>query len=130
MIRERVELSTIQKAAVKARKQFEDRKVDSRVLEKLYATYNPNVGDVALFVQRACELFPQLNCGLASVYLREILNLGTVTQGKYLDQNHTFLLIDEEEPEKFTVADITSDQYGGPPVYVGPLQIPWALKQK
>lgn len=128
MIRECVELSAIQKAAVETRKQFEDRKVDPQALEKLYAMYNPDVGDVALFVQRACELFPQLNCGLASVYLREILNLGTVTQGKYGDEDHTFLLIDEEEPEKFTVADITSDQYGGPRVYVGPLQAPWALK--
>lgn len=129
MIRERVELSAIQKAAVETRKQFEDRKVNTQALEKLYAAYNPNVGDIALFIQRACELFPQLNCGLASVYLREILNLGTATQGKYLDQDHTFLLI-ENGQDNLTIADITSDQYGGPRVYVGPLQAPWLLKQK
>lgn len=127
MIRERVELSAIQRAAGEARKQFEDRKVDSRTLEKLYAAYNPDVGDVALFIQRARELFPHLNCGLASVYLREILHLGTVTPGKYLDQDHTFLLIDDGQEEP-VVVDVTSDQYGGPPVYVGPLQAPWALK--
>lgn len=127
MVRERVELSTIQNAVVEARKQFEDHRVDTQTLEKLYAAYNPDVGDVALFIQRARELFPHLNCGLASVYLREILNLGTVTQGEYLNHDHTFLLI-ENEQDSPTVADITSDQYGGPPVYVGPLQAPWALK--
>lgn len=127
MIRERVVASVIQKAATETRKQFEDRQIDQKVLERLYAEYNPDVGDVALFVQRACELFPNLNCGLASVYLKEILNLGTVTQGKYRDQDHTFLLIEDEQKNP-TVVDVTSDQYGGPPVYVGPLQAPWAVK--
>lgn len=127
MIRERVELSAIQQAAVEVRKQFEDKKVDSKVLVKLYSEYNPNVDNVALFITRACELFPHLNCGLASVYLKEVLQLGTVTQGKYGDEDHTFLLIGDGA-EKPMVADITSDQFGGPSVYVGPLQSPWTLK--
>ncbi len=83
--------------------------------------YNP-LEDIGSFIKRSRKLFPRLNCGLATLYLREILEDGTVVQGKYNGKNHTFLLIDGN-----TVVDITADQYGGPKVYVGPLRKPWIL---
>ena len=130
MIRTRVELSTIQEMAAEVRQQFEDHEVDAHLLQTLYALYNPTVDDVARFVQQANEFFPYLNCGLATVYLKHALGIGKEDQGKYAEEDHTFLLIEEDGPEQKTIVDITSDQYGGPRVYVGPLQSPWALKQK
>lgn len=130
MIRTHVERSTIQEIAAKARKKFEDHEVDSDLLQTLYALYNPDVGAIARFVQQANELFPRLNCGLATVYLKYVLGIGREEQGKYGKEDHTFLLIEEDGLKQKTVVDITSDQYGGPCVYVGPLQYPWALKQK
>ena len=129
MIRTRVKLSTILETAAEARKQFADHEVDPHLLQTLYALYNPAVGDVAHFVQQANELFPRLNCGLATVYLKHLLGIGREEQGKFGDEDHTFLLIEEDGSEQKTVVDITSDQYGGPRVYVGHLQSPWALKQ-
>lgn len=62
------------------------------------------------------------------MYLKHILGIGKEERGKYGEEDHTFLLIEEEKPEQRLVIDITSDQYGGPRVYVGPLQAPWGLK--
>ncbi len=90
-------------------------------LIRLYSQYNP-LEDVASFMGRAVELFPHLNCGIASIYLQARLNAGEVKQGSYHGQNHTFLQIGDD-----TVVDITADQYGGPKIYVGPLEPPWSL---
>ena len=68
-------------------------------------------------------MFPNLNCGLATVYLRKLFSDGKIVNGKYQNKNHTFLLLEDS-----VVVDITSDQYGGPKVYVGLLQSPWSLE--
>ena len=52
--------------------------------------------DVDSFVNKSKELFPKLNCGLTTVYLKRVLGEGEIIQGKYKDENHTFLLIDKE----------------------------------
>ncbi len=105
----------------KAREEFEKDRIDERLLRELYQEYN-QLEDINGFMKRAKNLFPHLNCGLATVYLRKILQTGKIVNGKYNDNDHTFLLVNEQ-----TVVDITSDQYGGPKVYVGPLQEPWSL---
>ncbi len=107
--------------AIKTREKFERGQVESRRLERLYKAYNP-IEDITTFVERSRELFPNLNCGLTTLYLREILGNGKIINGKYNSVDHTFLLIDGD-----TVIDITADQYGGPRVYVGPLKKPWEL---
>jgi hypothetical protein len=89
-------------------------------LINLYKQYN-NIPQIDLFVRQAKELFPELNCGLASIYLKDKLKKGIIVQGTYAGENHTFLLINQ------IVIDITADQYGGPEVYVGPLEEPWKL---
>lgn len=107
--------------AVEVRKKLEAGAVDQRQLETLYAGYT-SVPRVSLFVKRARKQFPNLNCGLASVLLRHELQEGEVVNGKYGPENHTFLLLHGN-----AIVDITADQYGGPTVYVGTIQKPWAL---
>ena len=103
------------------RRNFEQRKIDKKILKELYLVYNP-IENVDRFIERAETLFPKLNCGLASVYLKNVLGFGDVVNGSYENQKHTFLLADKK-----IVVDITSDQFGGPKVYVGPLKEPWSL---
>jgi len=109
----------IREQASKVRLQFEQRHIDKKLLKELYSHY-ADVGDADVFVEKAFDLFPRLNCGLASVYLRQVLGTGQIIRGRYGNKKHTFLLIDGK------VVDITADQYGGPKVYVGPLRKPWA----
>lgn len=104
------------------RKQFEEGSVDQELLAQLYRGYT-DVGDTREFVAKAKDLFPEGNCGLASLYLKRELG-GEVVQGTYKGQGHTFLLVNN------TVIDITGDQFGGPKVYIGPLKSPWSLERK
>lgn len=113
--------STTEKTIHEIRKQFEERAIDQSLLAQLYQEY-ADVGDTTRFVTKARDMFPRGNCGLSSLYLKKELG-GRIVQGKYGRHKHTFLLIDD------TVVDITTDQFGGPKVYVGPLQPPWSLRE-
>ncbi len=106
--------------ACRVRADFEAGAIDESELKLLYRQYNP-LDDIDSFMAHAREMFPRLNCGLATVYLKKIFPDGKIAMGKYGENNHTFLLLDE------LVIDITSDQYGGPKVYVGGLQSPWSI---
>lgn len=103
------------------RRRFESGKIPPLVLASAYSGYNP-IDDVTRFVSLANELFPRLNCGVASSYLRDTLGGGEVVTGTYNGSTHTFLLFNGT-----TVVDITADQFGGPRVYIGPLTEPWRL---
>lgn len=104
-----------------ARKEFEAGLIDQELLADLYAGY-ADVGNTPRFVTQARKLFPDGNCGLATLYLQKKLG-GKIVQGTYMKHNHTFLLVDD------SVVDITADQYGGPKVYIGPLRSPWSTKE-
>ena len=108
--------------AIKTRKAFEAKRIDKSILRKLYTQYHP-VKNINVFMNRATDLFPNLNCGVASVYLKHVLGKGSIVNGNYSNNNHTFLLLNKK-----TIIDITADQYGGPKVYVGPLKNPWGLR--
>lgn len=101
---------------------FERGDIDLSILRDLYPRYEPP-NDIDLLLERAQQLFPHLNCGLASVYLQSQLG-GEVVRGFYKGHPHTFLLIDHS-----TIVDITADQFGGPGVYVGTSQEPWSSVQ-
>lgn len=103
-----------------ARASFESATIPNSELEHLYSSY-AEIDDVASFISRSKSLFPALNCGLASVYLKYKLGRGLIVQGTYDGHSHTFLVYDHD-----TIIDITADQYGGPAVYVGPLCSPWS----
>ncbi len=114
-------IDNILKRAFEVRRAFEEKKVDEKELSRLYFEYNP-IEEVQRFISEAKELFPHLNCGIASVYLKKVFSQGKIIQGKYKQNNHTFLLLEES-----IIVDITSDQYGGPSVYVGRLVKPWEM---
>lgn len=113
-------ISIAEKTVRQTRKQFETGLADQKLLVNLYRDYT-DVGDTEKFVNKAKDIFPHGNCGLASLYLKTELG-GEVIQGKYGEHDHTFLFVDD------AVVDITADQFGGPKVYVGPLQSPWMRK--
>ncbi len=103
------------------RRQFESGKVPQLLLALEYSRYNP-ISDVTRFISSAGEMFPKLNCGIASTYLRGELGAGQIVTGSYNGEKHTFLLLDGR-----VVVDITADQFGGPSVYIGALRKPWSL---
>ena len=105
----------------KVREDFERKQIPKGKLAELYAKYNPTV-DAPLFVGEAEKIFPRLNCGLASVYLQEVLGCGKIVCGTFQNYNHTFLQLPDGK-----IVDITAGQYGGPSVYVGSLVPPWPL---
>ncbi len=111
----------IKEIVLKARMDFEQKKVLKKELIKLYNNYN-KIKDAERFVDKAIRQFPKLNCGLSSLYLQEKLKTGKVVQGKYGRNNHTFLLVNDK------IIDITADQYGGPYFYIGQLKEPWRLR--
>lgn len=117
-------LQELEKIVTEVRMLFENHHIDRQILQSLYQVYNSQMKNLELFVKRAEYLFPYLNCGLTTVYLREILKTGEIIKGKYDSNDHTFLLL-ENFNNKMLIVDITADQYGGPSIYVGVLQMPW-----
>lgn len=113
-------MDIIHNIVIKTRKQFEMNTVDTAMLKKIYGSYTliPNMDE---FVTIALSQFPKLNCGLTSLYLQYLLQDGEVHSGKYKQENHTFLTIEN------LIIDITADQYGGPKIYIGSLCEPWLL---
>jgi len=111
----------LQAVAIKAREDLERGRVSRELLERLYVAYNPNV-EIDSFLKEASKIFPRLNCGVASVYLRYVLGGGEIIQGKYNQENHTFLQVGEH------IVDITADQFGGPKIYIGELKDSWSKK--
>ncbi|HSW37746.1 MAG TPA: hypothetical protein VLG37_05280 [Candidatus Saccharimonadales bacterium] len=107
--------------AEQARRLFEQRLAPTELLRDLYLSYNPSV-EIDSFLERAARLFPRLNCGLTAVYLRHQLRMGEVRRGSYDGTRHTFVELGG------LAIDITADQFGGPPVYVGPVRSPWSLE--
>lgn len=106
-----------------ARIAFENRRIPIKKLRNLYLRYK-KIEDIDLFIYRARSIFPSLNCGVASLYIKHILKEGRIINGSYGGNNHSFLLLNNN-----IIIDITSDQYGGPEVYVGPLILPWSKKK-
>lgn len=113
------QLEKLLETAKNIRRRFERGEIDKKHLAKLYMDYN-SLKNIRLFINRAQIIFPKLNCGLATISLKNLLGQGKIINGRYKGSNHTFLLIDKK-----IVVDITADQFGGPKVYVGLLQSPW-----
>ncbi|MFB6145854.1 MAG: hypothetical protein ABEJ99_05125 [Candidatus Nanohaloarchaea archaeon] len=112
----------IEKTAADVREQFQSGDIDVEQLEQLYSGYS-DVDDVKEFVSKGVEKFPELCCGLASIYLKDRLGKGEVINGSYSDKNHTFLRVDGN------ILDITADQFGGPKLYFGPPEKPWSFEK-
>jgi hypothetical protein len=107
------------RVAKKAREDFELGAIPEDLLITLYQAYH-HLDDPGQFISEAKRIFPKLSCGVATVYLKHRLGKGKIIRGSYDRESHTFLMIEN------VVIDITADQYGGPKIYVGPLQKPWS----
>lgn len=113
---------TIMATAIEARQAFEQHEVPKPLLRSLYLEQNPSFLDIDRYLDFADRIFPTGNCGLATVYLKHLLGEGELADGEYITNSHQFLEIGK------LVVDITADQFGGPKVYVGPLELPWSLR--
>jgi hypothetical protein len=74
------------------------------------------------------DTFPKGWCGIASAFMRYMLDEGELCNGLLLGRPHTVLDLGSSALSAQTIiVDITGDQMhpGIPPVYVGPLQPPW-----
>lgn len=107
------------RTVVEVRAAFEARSCDNGIAAAAYQAYT-SVPDIELFLWRAQVLFPALNCGLCSAYLRSVLSCGSIVHTRYNGHPHTVLAVDN------VIIDITADQYGGPPIYVGAARPPWS----
>jgi hypothetical protein len=116
-----MDITSIRRIALKARTDMEQHRVDETRLKKEYREYS-NTKNIDTFFEKARYLFPKLNCGLASVHLKSEIRKSKIVNGKYGRHNHTFIIINRK-----IVVDITADQFGGPPVYVGKLEHPWSV---
>ena len=103
------------------RNSFERQSIDLSLLKKLYKKYN-NIDNIDKFINDGVNMFPKLNCGITSLYIKHILKGGRIINGEYKKENHTFLMY------KNNIIDITAEQYGGPKIHVGPLKYPWKIK--
>ncbi len=122
-------IEEIRGIATTVRKEFESGEVDRELLEKIFRECRSQpVSNAHYYVQQALRQFPKNCCEIASVYLQTRLHIGHLEHGLYEDRRcpssggHGVLLLDHS-----MIADITADQFGGPPVYVGPLRHPWRL---
>ncbi len=106
------------------RSAFEQKNIDQSLLCSLYLNYQL-VKEIEGFIAHAMAIFPKGCCGLASLYIQHSLQRGTIVQGRYNNEPHTFLLLDNN-----MIIDITADQFGGPEVHIGPLRDPWKRGNK
>ena len=77
----------IQTIAFKTRSKFENRKVDGSLLKELYLQYSI-VENIDLFIEKALQMFPKLNCGLASIYLNYLYPQSKIVRGTYKNKPH------------------------------------------
>jgi hypothetical protein len=110
------------RTVIEVRAAFETGTYDEDIAVAAYQADAP-VPDIELFLRRARVLFPALNCGLCSAYLRAVLGFGSMARTRYNGHPHTVLAVDN------VIIDITADQFGGPPTYVGAVQPPWILDE-
>lgn len=106
---------------VQIRQEFEKGTISQELLKDLYKNYH-QMSNIESFIKKAQKLFPKGNCGIASCYLQHKLRRGTIVSAQYKENNHTVLLLGDA-----TIIDITADQYGGPPAYIGKIKEPYKI---
>lgn len=116
----------IEDIALVARAAFETRTVPRPILRSILSlSFAPgaSISELDPILDLFEDVFPYENCDLATGYLQHQLGEGELTIGAFNGRPHVFLSL-FVGLERVAV-DITADQFGGPPVYVGPLQAPW-----
>lgn len=81
------------------------------------------------------EDFPSTACQVATDELLHRIGYGRIVDGSYVVSGqgkidgywrHEWLDLGKTEVAEHTILDITADQFGGPPIYLGDFQRPWA----
>ena len=117
------ERARVEQVAWGLRRQFETGVAYTERLKRLYMSLlTVPLDDPDLFFRRAQELFPQGNCGIATVALFDILGGQISKDATYRGVTHTVLELGGR------IVDITADQFGGPAVYFGKLSDPWHVR--
>jgi hypothetical protein len=113
--------------AGEARSAFESGQVTVDMLIGLYSNIEnrrvQDLGRLAVEIDYLLPYFPYQNCEYASVYLGSQVGQGQMLCGYYDFRPHKVWDVGPVVGE--TIMDITADQFGGPPIYIGPLVLPW-----
>lgn len=121
------DINELHEIAASTRASFETGSISLAHLLELGETYFPNEAETwRLTLPHALPMFPQFGCEPATAALRHRVGYGEIVDGSYDTYPHTFLNVGITAIANETVLDITSDQFGGPSIYVGPLSEPWA----
>jgi hypothetical protein len=120
-------MSRLFELAAETRKEFENDSINRDLLGELYLAYNldPAIREnLDGFLEAAFRTFPKGCCGLSAVYLQHKNGgAGDVRERcEYNGRQHT-LYLPFCRIGNF-VLDITADQFGGAPVYAGPIRPP------
>jgi hypothetical protein len=127
--------------AVSARHDFETKALElsylqSLVKRELIYIAESYKDDLTSWIEQTIMTFPGDGCELASAVLLDRLQSGKIIYGRYVHEpigphnikkSHTFWSQEGTLSEHTLIADITADQYGGPPVYVGTMVQPWVI---
>lgn len=128
-----IDHAQLHQQATAARLEWEMRAVDWDKLQELYRKWVEEFGNVGhqialslvglpRMIANAQSTFPKGCCGMASCLLASRIPNAQLVHGLYecpQQEPHTWVMVDD------LVLDITADQFGGPPVYIGPLEKPW-----
>jgi hypothetical protein len=92
-----------------------------RAMQRYYEPSSLQEVDIHV-ISKIITGFPQRCCDAATALLGVRLGGGLIVPGLYENNRHSYLLVGD------VMADITADQFNGPPVYIGPLAEPWSVQ--
>ena len=127
--------------AIQARRDFDNKSVDVQYLKSLVEKHLPYIAEnykdgLTQWIEQSVANFPIDCCEIGAAVLLDRVGEGEIAHGRYerepigphnIRKSHTFWTQAETPGKTALMADITADQYGGPPIFVGSLKRPWTL---
>ncbi len=133
-------IETILSIAESTRRDFEVGAIAVPHLVKVALINRPGLTEEELRYVRvgatgAVANFPDEACQVATDELKHRLGFGEIIDGSYVVtdsgghesfERHEFLEVGRTDRAERTIVDISADQFGGPPLYVGAWIRPWS----
>jgi hypothetical protein len=127
--------------ATQTRHDFKTKALKIHYLQSVIDKHLPYIAEsykagLAQWIEQTIAEYPVNSCELATAVLLDRLQTGKIVYGRYeykplgphnTRKSHSFWSTSDPKNEITLIADITADQYGGPPIYVGPLIQPWTI---
>lgn len=127
--------------AIRTREDFEQKSLKVQYVQDLVIKHLSYIAEsyeaeLTAWIEQTLSLFPVNGCEVATAVLLDRLRTGKIVYGRYeheplgphnIRKSHTFWTQSESNSSNPLIADITADQYGGPPIYVGTLIKPWNI---